>query len=241
LFWQQYQVCLKRDGIFLFALSIPKQYQTETDMLTLGANDVKTFLKHPDVPRAVLEDIYQMLRIMLNKQAEQVDSDQEVPGTIVSAREQMYYEENPDVPTGFAASGLPDFTTGSSAAVARSSQPAALIKSSLKAQAEAPIRGGDIDPQPAIVKASYITADKYGDGYIELSDKSYDTLINATHKSCVQQNLYFPYGFGSGKNQLKIKKLNLGTTRKEITISLKFSRWEMNGKTGFSCCGEVVK
>jgi hypothetical protein len=162
-------------------------------MISIGEKDVKNFLKHPDVPRAVLEDVYQLLRVLLNKQAEQVDSDQEVPGTIISAREQMYYEENPDIPSGFAATGLPDFSTGSSsggpAAVTKSSQPVVPLTSSLKAQAEAPIRGGNINPEPAIVKATYFSADKWGDGYVEFTDKSYDTLMSATHKNCKQQGL----------------------------------------------------
>uniref|UniRef100_A0A6C0CG29 Uncharacterized protein n=1 Tax=viral metagenome TaxID=1070528 RepID=A0A6C0CG29_9ZZZZ len=196
--------------------------------MEIGVSDVKTFLRHPNVPRAVLEDVFQMLRIMLNKSADQVDSDQEMPATVVSAREQMYYDDDSSAPAGLSNV----FPPGSAVAP---------MKSSLKEQAEAPIRGGNINPESATVKATYVSSDNYGDGYIELSDKSYEALMRATHTNCQQQGLYFPYGFGSGKNQLKIKKLNLGKLRKDITISLKFSRWEMNGKSGFSCYGEVSK
>lgn len=189
--------------------------------MQIGASDVKAFLRHPAVPRDVLEDIYQMLRIMLNKSADQVDSDQEIPSAVISAREQMYYDEDSSSPTGLPA--------------VSSAAPPAALKSTLKAQVEAPIKGEGLKPDSAVAEVTYTGCDKYGDGFVLLKDKAYESFIRSTYAKCQEQGLYFPYGFGNGKNQLKVKKLNLGATAKDTTLTLKFSRWDVNGKSGFSC------
>lgn len=197
--------------------------------MQIGASEVKAFLRHPDVPRAVLEDIYQILRIMLNKTSDQVDSDQEIPAGVISAREQMYYEDDPSDTT----SALPSFTTPGAAAVP--------MKSLLKAQAEAPIKGDNLKPDSVVAQVTYMNCDKYGNSLVAPKDKAYEAFLRATWEKCQAQGLYFPFGFGTGKNLLKIKGLDLGNNQLDTVLSLKFSYWEVKGKTGFSCYGEVAK
>jgi hypothetical protein len=161
-----------------------------------------------------------MLRIMLNK-SEQADSDQDIPTAVISAREQMYYEDDPTIPSATTAAAVP-------------------ARSALKAQVEAPMRGDGLKPENALVECTYMSCDKYGDGLVRIVDKGYGDQIRSTWTKCKEQNLYFPFGFGTGNDQLKVKKLNLpASVGKTVRLSLKFSRWDRDGKAGFSCYGEI--
>jgi len=79
----------------------------------------------------------------------------------------------------------------------------------------------------------YINTDNYGDGLVKISDPELVKRLESKMQECKANNLYFPYGM-KGDGTLKIKKFRR-TQGERCRATLSFSRWERDGKGGFSC------
>lgn len=79
----------------------------------------------------------------------------------------------------------------------------------------------------------YMNIDNYGDGLVKISDPELVRRLESKMQECKANNLYFPYGI-KGDGTLKIKKFRR-TPGERCRATLSFSRWERDGKGGFSC------
>ena len=106
---------------------------------------------------------------------------------------------------------------------------------SLKQQLENANRADKYAPDEAIVDLVFKYLDKYGDAHVFIKDDEYRAKIESSYASCKAESIYFPYGFGKNRDLLKIKKFNKAEEGQNIRLHLKFSKWNNNGKSGFSC------
>lgn len=188
--------------------------------MQIGLKDILGWCQHPDNPRECLEEVYKVLRVVLGKgdKESSPDSDEEIPSTVISAREQMYE----------AMSG---------SAVTTKTVSKVDISSSLKAGIEATTPDEKYQIPERTVNVTYMMSDKYDDGLFAIRDPDYLKLLRETHAQYAASSppIYFPFGFGKDKDHLKIKKAKYGAGPKQMTLTLKFSRWERDGKIGYSC------
>lgn len=192
--------------------------------MEIRMKDVLAWCQHPDNPRECLEEVYKVLKLVLGKQNME-DSDEEIPPTVISAREQMYQ----------AMSGTSS----------PSSTPVKEISSSLKAAMDMPSAAleerRNIPEQT--VEVTYMCSDKYKDGLFAIRNPDYLRILKETHTEFTANKppIYFPFGFGKEKDLLKVKKADFGVVSKQMVLTLKFSRWERDGKIGYSCYASQPK
>jgi hypothetical protein len=163
-----------------------------------------------------LKEVYNVLKVILGETV--VDSDEELPSTIVSAREQMYQAMNVEAPKGD-------------------------LVSSLKTIMEAPNPEDKCQIPESTVELFYLTSDKYDDGLFAIKNPEYLKIIREVHARCLASKppIYFPFGFGREKDLLKVKKAKHGSEPRVMTLTLKFSRWEKDGRVGYSCYAKQNK
>lgn len=185
--------------------------------MEIGLKDILAWCKHPQNPRECLEEVYNVLKVILGKE-DVIDSDEDIPATVASAREQMYQ---------------------SSAVAAATSTKASDLSSSLRAAMEAPSPVPDekLNIPEKTVELMYLCSDKYDDGLFAVKDPHYLALLKEVHTRCTLSKpaIYFPFGFGKDKDLLKVKKAKFGPDPKKMTLTLKFTRWEKDGRVGYSC------
>jgi hypothetical protein len=180
--------------------------------MEIDLRGVLAWCQHPNNPRECLEQVYKVLKVVLGKDDRQ-DSDEDIPSTVISAREQMYQ------------------------AMEGTSVVGSTMSSSLKASMETVAPGESIQLPERTVELGYISSDKYGDGLFAIRDADYLKLVRDVHAeySASKPVIYFPFGFGKEKDLLKVKKANFGQLPKQMVLTLKFTRWERDGKIGYSC------
>ncbi len=106
---------------------------------------------------------------------------------------------------------------------------------SLKEQLEHANRADKFALDEEIVDLVFMYTDKYGDAHVRITDDDFRVKVEMTNNSCKAEGIYFPYGFGKGHDLLKIKKFDKAEAGQNIRLHLKFSKWNSNGKSGFSC------
>lgn len=85
------------------------------------------------------------------------------------------------------------------------------------------------------VKLVYKSTDQYGDGIAQVVDLDVRKKLEVQLAKCKLENLSFPYGYGPTKDCVKLKKFSRAEPGQALNVGLRFSRWNYNGKSGFSC------
>ena len=84
------------------------------------------------------------------------------------------------------------------------------------------------------VRTVLVKVDQYETSYLLIEDESQRQLLKKYVTLCARKGLYFPYGYGDDKNQLKMKG-NVSAESFRGPVNLIFHRWKYCGKEGFSC------
>lgn len=80
----------------------------------------------------------------------------------------------------------------------------------------------------------FLNTDNYGDGLVNIEDPELVKRLEGKMQECKANGWYFPFGM-KGPSSLKIKKFRRNNPGERCRATLTFSRWERDGKVGYSC------
>lgn len=80
---------------------------------------------------------------------------------------------------------------------------------------------------------TFLNTDNYGDGLVNIEDPELVKRLERKMQECRANNWYFPFAM-KGPSSLKIKKFRRNPGER-CRATLTFSRWDRDGKAGYSC------
>lgn len=195
---------------------------------TIGTSDVKAFLNV--APPGILVD----LKMIIDKRLNAIADEDSRRNMMRRVEGRMPLDED----SGDNPSIAPDLAeiSDARAQLAAFSSGASSVEADLRSQLARQqkiddMALGDMDN----VKLIFKYADKYDDGCCEVVDPEVKKKLEVQLAKCKTEGLKFPYGFGRNNDLLKIKKFNRAEPGQNLNVSLKFSKWNFNGTSGFSC------
>lgn len=81
---------------------------------------------------------------------------------------------------------------------------------------------------------TFLSTDNYGDGLVNIEDPELVKRLEGKMQECRANGWYFPFAM-KGPTSLKIKKFRRNNPGERCRATLSFSRWERDGKVGYSC------
>jgi YHS domain-containing protein len=212
--------------------------QCDNMEVSIGFAHVSAYIQSPEVSRDKKEELYNMLRVMLNKKVEHDSSDEDIVPLSAAAEKaigNMTYE-GPKV-------DLLAQLEGSNANSNNRSGGLEALKAKVGGASgfsKSVDNSVDIELPERCVKLRFVSADTYGDGYFEILDAGYKAIVDTASAKLAQiyagKEYYFPYGIGQNKGQLKIKKTKYAKKGVEVELTVRFSPWTTKeGKFGYSC------
>ena len=97
-----------------------------------------------------------------------------------------------------------------------------------------PKASDDNDLKDIPAEFTFISTDNYGDGLVNIEDPELVRRLESKMQECKANNWYFPFAM-KGPTSLKIKKFRRNNPGERCRGTLTFSRWERDGKIGYSC------
>jgi len=98
---------------------------------------------------------------------------------------------------------------------------------------DAPMKGGSAEVLDAVLQFAY--GDNYGDGLYSIKDAALKTLLQRKKDDCNAISAFFPYGYGSNNDLLKIKGFVRTMKGEIVRTKIKLQPWNKAGKTGYTC------
>ena len=195
---------------------------------TIGTSDVRAFLSV--APPGILVDLKAIIDKRLNTIADEDSRRNAVRRATNGYKDDDSGDECPSVAPDLseissARDQLAAFSSGSSAVEAD-------LRGQLARQQKIDDMGLEDLPN---VKLIFKYADQYKDGCCEVVDPEIRKRLEVQLAKCKSEGLGFPFGFGRNNDLLKIKKFNSAEVGQNLNLNLKFSKWNFNGKSGFSC------
>lgn len=188
----------------------------------IGTSDVKAFLSV--APPAILVDLRRIIDQRLTSVAEE-DARRTAMSEKISASE---YE--PDIEPDL--NSVNDMRSQLAAMMDGPVRAEADLRSQLARQEK--VEGMTL-PDMSNVKAVFKYADKYGDGLVHVVDPEVRKALGIQLAKCKVEGLSFPFGYGQSNDLLKLKKFTRAEPGQNLNLSLRFAKWDFNGKSGFSC------
>jgi len=93
----------------------------------------------------------------------------------------------------------------------------------------------DIAPPELVVSLKPIAKnDQYGTTDFQILTESVKIRLQAAKSACEKIGAHFPYGYGIGKDLLRISKCKVNPG-KSVEVTIRFYVWNRDGKRGITC------